>query len=732
MPPEPQLLFQDLPDNKLLPDMSAGADGPASGKVSLMERFSSRVTLSGTEAPCTTYNFLSFLATAQARGIQFLPTTWQWALGQVGEGGTSRINHAPANKIFSMAYKRVINGINQELESDIFRSLITEITILSLPGIREHPNIVQLHGICWDVLDSNIWPVLVFQKSESGDLFNFLRSPAGKALDWSGRLTLCVEIARAVIDMHSLGIIHGDLKPQNVLIFQDHAGTYSAKVIDFGYSTQYADDEHLVRMPISRPWNAPEHTWQNQKWTVSEARPMDAFSFGILCLWVLFEKTLSGATALDEKNEPFCSTDEQSTSILEKYKVAKELLVLVRRLVDAEDSMKDYEKHAAGKFFNSILSEVPMERDINPGSYSAESNCKVAFQLALCYKLGFGVERAEDTSMRALHSSRKTEADIEEALDRCSKGENHADPTTGVRALTRKGHLPPIEFGFYYLNEGNIEEAKSRLKQEITDLQASLGDRSDITLTVKCALSSIWVLQKRWEDAEKLQVDIVQTSMQSGMHPHHPSLLAAINNLAYIYQNLGDRNQAEKLLLTLKDVDEQALDAAHLTRLTITGNLAGLYRTQERWDMAEQIELQALEISMAQLGPEHPSTLANQAELAWTYKKQRRWYDAERLEFQTWATSERVIGKEHPHTLTFKFNLAYTLAVQHRYEVAETLSREVVEGRTKVLGVEHPDTRASMDSWQYIHTQAVLQSASGRPEAEVSTPTVSPAASFSK
>ncbi len=366
----------------------------------------------------------------------------------------------------------------------------------------------------------------------------------------------------------------------------------------------------------------------------------------------------------------------------------------------------------------------------DPGSYSAELNRKVAFQLALCYKLGFGVEKAEHTSMSALHSAGKTKADLEEALDRCSKGQNYADQTAVVKELTRKGHLPLIEIGFYYLHAGNLEEAESQLKREITDHQVSLGDKSDITLTLKCALSSLWVLQKRWEDAEKLQVDIVQTSMQSGMHPHHPSLLAAINNLAFVYLQREDWIHAEKLLLKLQEVDKKALDAAHLTSLHIAGNLAGVYKAQKRWDVAEQSELQALEISMAQLGPEHATTLGNQAELAWTYKKQGHWHDAERLEFQTWETSERVLGKEHPHTLTFKSSLAYTLAVQQRYEEAEELFREVMECRIKVFGEEHPDTQSSMDLWRYVHTQEGL--ARGQQEGEVSAPSVLPAGFFSQ
>lgn len=114
------------------------------------------------------------------------------------------------------------------------------------------------------------------------------------------------------------------------------------------------------------------------------------------------------------------------------------------------------------------------------------------------------------------------------------------------------------------------------------DLQVTLADESIINLTAKCVLSAFWALKKRWEDAERLQSNRVQRSMQMGMEPHNPSLLTVINNLVYIFQQAGDRNPAGKLLLKPKEVDEEARGATHLTSLTITENRARTNRAQKR------------------------------------------------------------------------------------------------------------------------------------------------------
>src|SRR6185436_9668785 len=51
------------------------------------------------------FNFLSFLATAQALQIEFLPIAWDVARGFIGEGGTSRIRQTLVNIDTSFAFK---------------------------------------------------------------------------------------------------------------------------------------------------------------------------------------------------------------------------------------------------------------------------------------------------------------------------------------------------------------------------------------------------------------------------------------------------------------------------------------------------------------------------------------------------------------------------------------------------------------------------------------------------
>lgn len=172
-----------------------------------MERFSWEIGVSRTHASTIRYNFLSFLATTQALEIAFLPITWQSARQAIGFGGTSRIEEALADIQTSLAFKRIKDSEKREKsEADIFQTLTNEIMVLGHHLIREHPNIAQLQGICWDISSrGEVWPVLVFEKSQFGDLYDFARRPVWRELDIKQRLKLCIDVGSAIVDMHFNG-----------------------------------------------------------------------------------------------------------------------------------------------------------------------------------------------------------------------------------------------------------------------------------------------------------------------------------------------------------------------------------------------------------------------------------------------------------------------------------------------------------------------------------------------
>lgn len=70
-------------------------------------------------------------------------------------------------------------------------------------------------------------------------------------------------------------------------MFRDHkTKSFIPKLADFGYSTPFIPHpDQVIRMPISKPWTAPEY--HDRGFERSEVFRMDVYSFGMICLWIL-------------------------------------------------------------------------------------------------------------------------------------------------------------------------------------------------------------------------------------------------------------------------------------------------------------------------------------------------------------------------------------------------------------------------------------------------------------
>lgn len=143
------------------------------------------------------------------------------------------------------------------------------------------------------------------------------------------------------------GIIHGDIKPTNVLVFENDSNGYIAKVADFGYSTLFASDNELVKMPRSPYWVAPE--WHHRGCKAADAMKMDIYSFGMLCLWLLFYNTQENTT---------CDFYSNLNS-------AKTVSVLAHQLIIAMAGLDDQKRCNLSQLFDLTLANNPVDRSLD-------------------------------------------------------------------------------------------------------------------------------------------------------------------------------------------------------------------------------------------------------------------------------------------------------------------------------------------------------------------------------
>lgn len=335
-------------------------------------------------------DLITFLGELQRHEIALLPITWEPGLGMLGDGATARVAQSLVNKQTSLAYKRVFRRLDGDF--DLYKRLSTELAILSFPPFRNHPNIVRLEGVCWEVLagDVDILPVFVFEAANCGDLDSFMHSERGAASTIEARFRLCIQMSDTLAVMysygsplsrnwrntsltcHTIGMGHADIKPKNILV-HEHEGQLIAKIADFGFSADFTKDR-LSPLPRSIPWTAPEHNFQ--KFSHTTSHKADIFSFGMLVLWLLFRERLlemsSTSTVWPGSVEDIEISKTKSYGslpaelrLLEQLKSINELINVSHSLVDSTVNFDHQRKCNLRVLFSLTLGRDPGQRAVS-------------------------------------------------------------------------------------------------------------------------------------------------------------------------------------------------------------------------------------------------------------------------------------------------------------------------------------------------------------------------------
>ncbi|KAK9846161.1 hypothetical protein MYU51_002992, partial [Penicillium brevicompactum] len=227
--------------------------------------------------------------------------------------------------------------------------------------------------------------------------------------------------------------------------------------------------------------------------------------------------------------------------------------------------------------------------------------------------------------------------------------------------------------GAWYASKSGIPtDMRDMASKSMKERVRLLGAEHEEALGSTAILARAWSLEGRWEEAEKLQTQVMETR-KTKLGDDHPDTLTSMAHLASTYRNQGQWIEAEQLEVQVMETRKMKLGKDHPSTLTSMANLASTYSSQGRWIEAEQLQVQVVETSKTNLGEEHPKTLTSMNNLALTFSNHGRWKEAERLQTQVMETSKTKLGEDHPETLTSMNNLAAMYSGQGRWTEAERL-----------------------------------------------------------
>jgi len=126
-----------------------------------------------------------------------------------------------------------------------------------------HPNIVEAYGVGKDQVDGETYHYVAMEFIDGDSLQKWLNR-IGK-LDLADAIAVTITVAGALGYAHEQGLVHRDIKPDNILITKKGV----VKVADFGMVKTADEDMHLTQTghAVGTPWYMPLEQARNAKET---------------------------------------------------------------------------------------------------------------------------------------------------------------------------------------------------------------------------------------------------------------------------------------------------------------------------------------------------------------------------------------------------------------------------------------------------------------------------------
>ena len=589
----------------------------------------------------------------------------------------------------------------------------------------EHPNICRIYNY----IEGEDSDYLVLELIRGDKLGVAIQS----GLTQDKRAAIADQVASVLVAAHGQGVIHRDLKPDNVML----TGEGQVKVLDFGLARTVADPVQIGPARAAQPpcdldaptvvvadggsrdegsgvtrlgtiLGSPGFMSPEQARGEAATAASDIYSFGLL-LQVLFTgrppfdpDSTADALILQARigeSKPVGGIDADLVTLIKRMKslepAARPSAVDVAdRLAQVRDKPRRRRRRAlvsaalvALALFGAVMTyqAVRIGREAERANREARAASEVAQFLV-------GLFRVSDPG-----EARGNTITAREILDRGAarvEKELAGEPLLQARLQHTMGGV--------YSALGLYAPARELLARALATRERLLDrDHPDVAASL-IALAGVASGQGDYDEAVTM-LERALPIRERAFGADHPEVAATLNDLAAVHYRQGRYEESERLVLRALAIRERE-PGEHRADVAESLNDLGLTLFElGRLAEAEQALQRALALKEASLGPDHPDLIATISNLAILQLQLGRPEAAVPLFERALAVAEKTLGPDHPQVAQALVNLAYCLKEQGQLDQAEGLYRRALVALEARVGPAHPDVATALDNLAMVY-----------------------------
>jgi tetratricopeptide (TPR) repeat protein len=645
-------------------------------------------------------------------------------VGVLGAGGMATVYEAvQENPSRRVALKVMHQGLSSLHDAEAV--LRFRLESQALARLR-HPAIAQIYEAGTAHLGASVAPFFAMELvPDALPITVFARR---HVLPLRRRLELFIQVCDAVLHGHQQGVIHRDIKPDNVLVGPDGA----PKVIDFGIARTLdapaspTRDSDARRLLGTLSCMSPEQCTAPQ--TV-DARS-DVYSLGVL----LYE-LITDQRPYDLRDE---SIPQAVRIICEREPAPPSARTPMARgdldAIIAKAMHKDRDRRYAGPAaladdLRRHLAMLPIEARPAGALYSiakfarrnrAASVAMAAAVLALVAgvavstRMAFVAAKARDRAERReseLEIVTRFQESLLSGIDVEGMGEGLRARLTEAAAGAARGGTPEPDasaagveasrrlarelgaLNFTSIAVGTIRE--SILNRYRDSIQRQFAGQPTLRARLLFQLADTMRQLGLLQDAEPLARESLALR-RAALGPDHPDTLASAHALASLLSSTGRFDEARELLLDTRERLARTVGDEDPLSLRVGATLGGVYRRTEDLPAAEREWTRTLALRRKVLGDDDRETLATLNNLGIVYAQQGRHTDAEAAWRELLERRRRIGGEDSPEYRSSLGNLGVLLQDQSRFDEARPMIERALAADRRRFGDLHAITLTSM------------------------------------